>query len=100
MGVVRGAVFHHGGVPENGPLVLIGVLPLLIAMPNITGRLGCRTMETNGGSTLLALLASPRFVLRLLGVATGSLKKGKAVAARVRNKRGQGKRPCSGRQIP
>ena len=27
MGLFRGAVFHHGGVPENCPLALMGVFP-------------------------------------------------------------------------
>ena len=27
MGLLRGAVFHHGGVPENCPLALMGVSP-------------------------------------------------------------------------
>ena len=30
MGLFRGAVFHHGGVPENSPLVLMGRFPTLM----------------------------------------------------------------------
>ena len=29
MGLFRGAVVHHGGMPENSPLALIGAFPLL-----------------------------------------------------------------------
>ena len=41
MGLFRGAVFHHGGVPENCPLVLTGRFPSLMArFPTLMGRFG------------------------------------------------------------
>ena len=32
-GLFRGAVFHHGGVPENCPLALMGRFPFLMGGP-------------------------------------------------------------------
>ena len=39
MGLFRGAVFHHGGVPENCPLALMGRFPSLMGrLTTLTGR--------------------------------------------------------------
>ena len=39
MGLFRGAVFHHGGVPENSPLTLTGRFPTLMGrFPTLVGR--------------------------------------------------------------
>ena len=39
MGFFRGAVFHHGEVPENGPLALMGRFPsLMVCFPTLMGR--------------------------------------------------------------
>ena len=39
MGLFRGAVFHHGGVPENSPLTLMGRFPSLMGrFPTLMGR--------------------------------------------------------------
>ena len=38
-GLFRGAVFHHGGVPENCPLALVGRFPSLMGrFPTLMGR--------------------------------------------------------------
>ena len=40
MGLFRGAVCHHGGVPQNCPLVLMGRFPSLMGrFPTLMGRL-------------------------------------------------------------
>ena len=39
MGLFRGTVFHHGGVPENCPLALMGrLLSLMGCFPILMGR--------------------------------------------------------------
>ena len=39
MGHFRGAVFHHGGVPENCPLALMGRFPSLMGrLPSSNSR--------------------------------------------------------------
>ena len=39
MGLFRGAVFHHGGVPENSPVTLMGRFPSLMGrFPAFMGR--------------------------------------------------------------
>ena len=39
MGLLTGAVFHHGGVPENCPLALLGRFPSLTGrFPTLMGR--------------------------------------------------------------
>ena len=39
MGLFRGAVFRHGGVPENSPLTLMGRFPSLMGrFPTLMGR--------------------------------------------------------------
>ena len=39
MGLFRGAVFHHGWVPENRPLALMGRFPSLMGrFPSLMGR--------------------------------------------------------------
>ena len=38
MGLFRGAVFHHGGVPENCPKALMGRFPSLMGrLPTLMG---------------------------------------------------------------
>ena len=51
MGLFRGAVFQHGGVPENSPLALMGRFPSLMGrFPILMGRFPeC----LNGPSSLL-----------------------------------------------
>ena len=40
MGLVRGTVFHHDGVPENCPLALMGRFPSLMGrFATLMGRL-------------------------------------------------------------
>ena len=40
MGLFRGAVFHHAGVPKNCPLALMGRFPFLMGrFPTLMGRL-------------------------------------------------------------
>ena len=50
MGLLRGAVFHHGGVPENSPLALLG--RFLSSMGRFPTLLGCFPTCLNGNSPL------------------------------------------------
>ena len=39
MGLLRGATFHHGGMPQNSPLALMGRFPSLMGrFPTLMGR--------------------------------------------------------------
>ena len=60
MGLFRGAVFHHGGVPENCPLALVGRFPSLMGrFPPLMGRfpplMGCFPECLNGPFSLLKI---------------------------------------------
>ena len=50
MGLPRGTVFHHGGVPENSPLTLMGCFPSLMGrFPTLMGRFpDCLTQRAPG----------------------------------------------------
>ena len=53
MGLFRGAGFHHGGVPENCPLALMGRSPSLVGrFPTL---MGCFLECLNGPFSLLKI---------------------------------------------
>ena len=80
MGLFRGAVFHHGGVPENCPLKLMGLFP------SLKGRFPTLMVR------FPECLSGPFSLLKISWKAVRGLRKGALIESAQRGTRSKGHR--------